>query len=256
MIYKEIDFSLYSSVKIGPKLEVAVLDDDFSTDLTLVGKACNLLISPNPPKLGILSQKYDFIKLENEVLKVGAATSARKLYDFALKHDLAGFELCASVPGSLGGLIKMNAGLKGFSISDYLLNIRTNKNSLNKSECGFEYRKSAIPAYILEASFELKKGFDHALLKAFDEARKNQPKGASFGSVFKNPAGESAGRLIEAVGLKGKKIGACSFSDKHANFLINHGGGTFSDALSLINLAKSEVLAKFGIGLECEVVIL
>ena len=79
---------------------------------------------------------------------------------------------------------------------------------------------------------------------------------ASFGSCFANPSGDHAGRLIEAAGLKGFRIGGCGFSEIHANFLINYGGGSFEDALNLINLAKERVYELFGIRLRCEVVIL
>ena len=128
--------------------------------------------------------------------------------------------------------------------------------TLSKDECGFAYRKSDIKGVIFEAVFRAVKGFDRGLLADFNEARKNQPKGASFGSIFKNPPNDSAGRLIEAVGLKGHKTSNCELSAKHANFLINHGKGSFNEAFYLINLAKSKVKESFGIELETEVVIL
>lgn len=251
-----IDFSKYSSVKIGAKHEVSVLNEVCDFRGIIVGNACNLLVGKEAKNLGVLGDNFDYICLDDGVLKVGARTSAKKLYNFAKEHNLAGFELCASVPGSLGGLIKMNAGLKGYAISNFLLSVRTQNGEIFKDDCAFAYRKSGIKGVIFEASFELKSGFDEGLKNDFDEARKNQPKGASFGSIFKNPSGDSAGRLIEAVGLKGRQIGACELSHKHANFLINHGGASFNDALALISLAFNEVKAKFGIELEKEVVIL
>lgn len=251
-----VDFSKYSSVKIGAELEVTVLKEPSDFDGFIIGKACNLLIGSPKCELAMLGGEFDYIKLEKDILRVGAKTSAREIFAFAKKHDLKGFELCASVPGSLGGLVKMNAGLKGHSISDNLLEIQTGSCLISKDNCGFKYRKSAIKGVIFEAVFKAVKGFDEGLLADFNEARKNQPKGASFGSIFKNPPNDSAGRLIEAVGLKGYKIGACELSAKHANFLINHGGGSFKEALELITLAKNEVKARFGISLEEEVVIL
>ena len=251
-----IDFSKYSSVKIGATHDVAVLDEICDFDGVVVGKACNLLVSQNAPKLGILGENFDYIYIENGLLHIGAKTSARKIFEFSKKHDIKGFELCASVPGCLGGLLKMNAGLKGASIIDYLVSVLSSNGFVSRQNCGFEYRKSDIKGVIFGASFRAQKGFDEGLVRAFDEARKNQPKGASFGSTFKNPSGDSAGRLIEAVGLKGFKIGGCEFSSKHANFLINCGGGSFDDALALINLAKKRVFESFGIQLEEEVVIL
>ena len=103
---------------------------------------------------------------------------------------------------------------------------------------------------------QLKGEFDNELSNYLNQKRSNQPKGASFGSCFANPSGDHAGRLIEAAGLKGFRIGGCGFSEIHANFLINYGGGSFEDALNLINLAKERVYELFGIRLRCEVVIL
>ncbi|MDY3663785.1 MAG: UDP-N-acetylmuramate dehydrogenase [Campylobacter sp.] len=251
-----VDFSKFSSVKIGAELEIAELNEVCDFDGFIIGNACNLLVGAPKQALAMLGGKFDHIKLDKDILRIGAKTSAKDIFAFAKKHDLKGFELCGSVPGSLGGLIKMNAGLKGHFISDTLLEIGTSSATLSKNECGFAYRKSDIKGVIFEAVFRAVKGFDRGLLADFNEARKNQPKGASFGSIFKNPPNDSAGRLIEAVGLKGHKTSNCELSAKHANFLINHGKGSFNEAFWLINLAKSKVKESFGIELETEVVIL
>ena len=251
-----VDFSKFSSVKIGAELEVAELNEVCDFDGFIIGNACNLLVGAPKQALAMLGGKFDYIKLGNDILRIGAKTSAKEIFAFAKKHDLKGFELCGSVPGSLGGLVKMNAGLKGHWVSDTLLEVRTSNVTLSKDECGFAYRKSDIKGVIFEAVFRAVKGFDEGLLADFNEARKNQPKGASFGSIFKNPPNDSAGRLIEAVGLKGYKTSNCELSAKHANFLINHGKGSFNEAFWLINLAKSKVKESFGVELETEVVIL
>ena len=255
-IYKEIDFSKYSSVKIGGVEKVEVLDENSEFNGFVVGGANNLLISPNPPQLGILSDKFDFIALDGNILKIGAKTKSGKIYNFAKKENLANFEFLKNIPGTLGGLITMNAGLMGFEISQNLLSVRTNKGEFGKDELGFVYRHSEIPGFILEASFKISHGFDTALNDKIAKKRANQPKGASFGSCFKNPNGDSAGRLIEAVGLKGFRVGGCGFSEAHANFLINYGDGKFDEAIALINLAKKRVYEQFGINLQEEVVIL
>lgn len=252
-----IDFAKYSSVKIGGVLDVEQITPNQSFDGIVIGGANNLLISPDfSGKLGILSDEFNYIKCENGLLKIGAKTSSKDIYKFAKNNDISGFEALGQIPGFLGGLIKMNAGLKGLSISDNLINLNCAGKSLSKNECAFAYRKSEISGVIFEASFELKHGFNDALSKNLRLARLNQPSGASFGSIFKNPSNDSAGRLIEAAGLKGHKIGACELSKKHANFLINHGNASFNDALILINLAKKRVFECFGICLEEEVVVL
>ena len=182
-----VDFSKFSSVKIGAELEVAELNEVCCFDGFIIGNACNLLVGEPKQALAMLGGKFDYIKLDKDILRIGAKTSAKDIFAFAKKHDLKGFELCGSVPGSLGGLIKMNAGLKGHSISDNLLEIGTSDATLSKDECGFAYRKSDIKGVIFEAVFRAVKSFDEGLLSDFNEARKNQPKGASFGSIFKNP---------------------------------------------------------------------
>ncbi|MBQ9876252.1 MAG: UDP-N-acetylmuramate dehydrogenase, partial [Campylobacter sp.] len=240
-IYKEIDFSKYSSVKIGGVEKVEILDENSEFNGFVVGGANNLLISPNPPQLGVLSDKFDFIALDGDILKIGAKTKSAKIYNFAKRQNLANFEFLKNIPGTLGGLITMNAGLMGFEISQNLLSVRTNKGEFGKDELNFAYRHSEINGIILEAKFRVSRGFDAALSEQIAQKRANQPKGASFGSCFKNPQGDSAGRLIEAVGLKGFKIGNCGFSEIHANFLINYDGGKFDEAIALINLAKKRV---------------
>ncbi|MCR8679803.1 MULTISPECIES: UDP-N-acetylmuramate dehydrogenase [Campylobacter] len=252
----KIDFSKYSSVKIGGIFEVELIDETSEFDGVMIGGANNILISPNPPKMGILGSKFDYIKLKNGVLKIGAKTSSAKIYKFAKDNNLGGFEFIKKIPGTLGGLITMNAGIKEYEISQNLKCVSTSKGLKSSSECEFRYRGSNIDGVIFEANFEITKEFDDELSDYLNQKRNNQPNGASFGSCFANPKGDYAGRLIEAAGLKGFRIGGCGFSHKHANFLINYGGGTFEDALNLINLAKERVWEMFGISLRCEVVIL
>ena len=106
------------------------------------------------------------------------------------------------------------------------------------------------------AEFKISRGFDAELAADFAAKRANQPKGASFGSCFKNPPNDAAGRLIEVAGLKGHAIGGAKFSEQHANFIINFGCASFEDVIALINLAQSRVFEEFGIELETEVVVL
>ena len=251
-----IDFSKFSSIKIGPVCEVDEICEIGKFEGLVVGGANNLLISPNPPKLAVLGNEFDFVKFDGNILEIGAKTSAKKIFNFAKENNIGGFEICGTIPGQLGGLITMNAGLKGFSISDKLLNLISSNGEISKENCGFEYRKSDISGVIFSAKFEANSKFDENLVSEFKQARQNQPKGRSFGSCFKNPPNDSAGRLIEAAGLKGYKIGDCGFSEIHANFLINYGNGKFDEALNLINLAKKRVFEEFGVNLVEEVVII
>jgi len=258
MQYKTINFSKYSSIKIGPSLDVALLDEcsDYDPSFTLLGAANNTLIGDNPPPLMILSKRYDFIKIEDGALIIGGATPSGKIASFCKKHNIAHFELVSHLPGTLGGLVKMNAGLKEYEIFEHLIEIITCTGVYKKEEIEYGYRFTNISSPILEVKFSLEYGFDLAKVEMFHAMRSNQPNIPSAGSCFKNPPGDYAGRLIEAVGLKGKRVGAMEFSSVHANFLVNHGGGSFKDALYLINEAKKRVFEIFHILLECEIEIL
>jgi UDP-N-acetylmuramate dehydrogenase len=129
----------------------------------------------------------------------------------------------------------------------------------------YAYRSSVIKrqpgqVVILSAQLKLSLSTPEAVQAKMDEfttiRRDSQPGGASLGSIFKNPAGDYAGRLIEAAGLKGKKIGKVEISQKHANFFINHDSATASDYAALIKLVQKEVSEKFGIKLELEIELL
>jgi len=255
---KKIDFSKFSSINIGDTLDVSILENpnDFTSDYYLIGSCNNILMGTQPPKLMKLSKKYDYIKIEDNTLKIGAATPSGKIASFCKKHNIANFEFVSHLPGTLGGLVYMNAGLKEYEIFNNLLSISTTKGVLLKSEIDFGYRFTNIFQPILEATFVLEYGFDKDNVELFKKMRSNQPSTPSAGSCFKNPQGDYAGRLIEAVGLKAKRVGGMEFSSEHANFLVNNGGGTFEDAISLIEEAKKRVFEEFGISLECEVMIL
>ena len=258
MNYKTINFSQYSSFKIGPTIEVALLEksSDYSKEFTIVGGANNLLISDNPPPLMLLSKKYDYIKIEDNFLKIGGATPSGKIASFCKKNNIANFEFLSHLPGKLGGLVFMNAGLKEYEIFNHLVDITTTSGKQIKQEIEFEYRYTNIKEPILEATFLLEYGFDDTKVQMFKKMRANQPSLPSAGSCFKNPPNNYAGKLIEEVALKGFKKGAMEFSAQHANFLVNNGGGTFEDALWLIKEAQKRVLEQFAITLECEVQIL
>ncbi|MCD4667302.1 MAG: UDP-N-acetylmuramate dehydrogenase [Sulfurimonas sp.] len=258
MNFKTIDFSKYSSIKIGKKIEVSILEkcDDFDEKYFLLGSCNNTLIGDNPPPLMVLSKKYDYIKIEDNLLKIGGATPSGKIASFCKKHNITNFEFISHLPGTLGGLVKMNAGLKEFEIFNELVSISMCQGVLEKNQIEFGYRFTNINSPILEATFNLEYGFDKEKVEIFKKMRANQPSIPSAGSCFKNPEGDYAGRLIEAVGLKGKKVGEMEFSSQHANFLVNHGNGSFDDATYLINEAKKRVYEKFKIKLECEIVIL
>ncbi len=255
---KLIDFSKYSSIKIGPTVEVKIIDDikkDYEK-FTIIGGANNLLVSPNPPKLAKLSKKFDYIYQKESLLYIGGATPSGKILSYTRKNNIAHFEIMQKLPGLLGGMIKMNAGLKEYTISNCIVALKTANGYVQKKDIDFSYRHTDIKNIIYEAVFKAEEGFDENLFKYFKKLRANQPNLPSAGSCFKNPKGYFAGKLLENCGLKGYRLGNISFSEKHANFLVNLGGASYSDALSLIELGKRKVFEKFKIKLELEIILL
>ena len=256
-----IDFKKYSSVKIGPQKEVKILDEKQDFEGFIIGGANNILISDNAKNLALLGKNFDYIKIVEKnkefiILDIGCASKSSTIYKFAKENNIKGFEFLVKIPGLLGGLLKMNAGLKDENISKYLINIDLADKTLQKEDVNFDYRFNPINKVMFSAKFKLFFGFDNEKNELLKNARNNQPSGASFGSIFKNPKGDFAARLIEKVGLKGFSKNDAKISDKHANFLINTKNASFDDAMYLINLAQKRVFEEFGILLEKEVVIL
>jgi UDP-N-acetylmuramate dehydrogenase len=149
----------------------------------------------------------------------------------------------------------MNAGLKSWEVFNYIDSIKTKDGYIKKEDVDFSYRETKIDTIVYEVVFNIEYGFSNEMLKEFTKMRDNQPSVASAGSCFKNPKGDFAGRLIESVGLKGIKKGDMSFSELHANFLVNCGNGTFDDAIYLIDLAKQKIKDEFNIDIEEEIII-
>ncbi|MGI0405706.1 UDP-N-acetylmuramate dehydrogenase [Helicobacter himalayensis] len=272
-----IDFSKYSSLRIGAPIEVHLIrsskdaQECVARGFSLVGKAQNLLISPYAKNLAMLDKEiFSQIITESqsatnstqkECVLVGAALSSSKIFSFFKAQNLGGVEFLQGLPGSLGGIIKMNAGLKSssgqnYEICEMLDSININGEWIDAEKIPFSYRSSGISGVILQARLKKIQGFNDALSKDFLTIRAKHPKMPSCGSCFKNPKGDFAGRLLESVGLKGFSIGGVALSAQHANFLVNLGGGSFEDAFALIELAKKRVFEAFNIMLECEVQII
>ncbi len=271
MQQRKIDFSVYTSVRIGESHWVSFVESPEDYDALLqgdafhiIGRANNLLVAPHTKNLVALSKNFDYIKDCGDFLEIGAATLSGRVFSYAKRQNLRGFEILSQLPGSIGGIIKMNAGLKEYEIKDVLLGIlqltkdgKLDFKSVESLNLG--YRSSEICGLIFAGIFKKQEGFRENLVNDFKLMRSNQPTEPSFGSTFKNPKGDFAGRLIEQVGLKGVRFGSkknLCFSEKHANFLVNYGDSTFDEAVELIELARSRVKQECGILLENEVQIL
>ena len=258
MFFKTIDFSRYSSIKIGQPTKVLMIEkgDTIPADRYLVGGANNLLVSPNPPPLMMLSKDFSFIEKEKDMLIIGAAMPTGRIVSYCKKDDIGGFEFCAKLPGTLGGMLAMNAGVKSYEIFNILHSIEIDGKWIAKEDISYGYRYAELGGIATAAKFLIHKGFSQDLLDELLAMRNNQPHQPSAGSAFKNPPNDYAGRLIEAVGLKGVKKGGMQWSEVHANFLVNLGGGTYEDAKYLLDLAKEKVKEKFGVTLQEEIKLL
>jgi len=193
-----------------------------------------------------------------------SGTPLREIIRLSVRENLKEFYKLLGFPASVGGAISMNAGAFGVEISQFLkevyfLDWEGNLHKVKQEELEFSYRKSPFPklGIVYKAVFELEKSEEN-ILPEYERIRSirktKQPINLpTSGSTFKNPKGEYAGRLLEKVGLKGFKLKDMGFSEKHANFLVNYGEGTFREAEDLIFLAKERVFDEFGIKLEEEV---
>jgi UDP-N-acetylmuramate dehydrogenase len=258
LFFKTIDFSKYSSIKVGQPTEVLIIEegDTIPRDRYLIGGANNLLVSPTPPPLMMLSRDFAYIQEKGEMLIIGAAMPTGRIVSYMKKHDIAGFEFCAKLPGTLGGMLAMNAGVKTYEIFNILHSIEIDGVWIPKEEIPHGYRFARLGGTATAAKFKIERGYDWHLHDELLKLRANQPPDPSAGSAFKNPENDAAGRLIDAVGLKGFRKGDMAWSNIHANFLVNLGNGSFHDAKYLLDLAKERVYEKFHITLQEEIILL
>jgi len=258
LFFKTIDFSHYSSIHIGQPEAVLMIErgDPFPKERYLIGGANNLLLSPAPPPLMMLSKDFASIERQGKYLVIGAAMPTGRIVSYTKKHHIGGFEFCAKLPGTLGGMLAMNAGVKSYEIFNLLHSIEIEGRWVPKAHIPHGYRYALLEGVATAAKFHICTEFDKVLLETLRTLRNNQPPEPSAGSAFKNPPHDHAGRLIEAVGLKGFQKGGMAWSSIHANFLVNHGGGTYAEARYLLDLAKEKVEAYCGISLQEEIKIL
>ncbi len=261
MIEKTIDFKYYSSIRIGGIKTIKIAQNineaiELSKTHTIIGRANNTLISPNAKNLFCLGDEFDYIHDNGDYIEIGAKSNNRKAFLYFKEKNLTGIEFLGSLPGSIGGAIKMNAGMKEYEIKDSIISVCINGDWIESSKINFTYRHSNVDGIITAARFKKQNGFINHLELLFKEMRSNQPKEPSLGSCFKNPQEIPAGKLLDMSNLKGFKIGNMSFSKKHANFLVNLGNGSFDDAIELINIAQNTIYKKYKINLEPEIIII
>lgn len=234
----------------------------------VVGKGSNLLVADAGfDGLAVrLGESFADISLSGELAVAGGSLAYPVLARRTAAAGLSGMEWAVGIPGSVGGAVRMNAGGHGAETKDRLVSARVvdlnagyGPAEVPLEGLDFSYRHSAIgpSQLVLAASFRLVPGDAEKGAERISEIvrwrRENQPGGQNAGSVFTNPPGDSAGRLIDSVGLKGFRIGSAAVSEKHANFIQADPSGSADDVSRLIDAVRQAVLERAGVELAVEV---
>jgi UDP-N-acetylmuramate dehydrogenase len=274
----------YTSARIGGPVDALVFahsSDELSraaetlwsldVPFIVLGSGANVLVSDKGVRGAAIINRARLVRFDSTAnpptVWAESGVTLNDIAQRAARLGLAGFEWASTVPGSIGGAVYGNAGafdgdIAGNLVAVDLVHRQRGRESWPVEKMAFAYRSSSLkrerqPLVILGAELRLEHGeTGHIRVKMseFSTRRRNtQPPGASMGSMFKNPPGDFAGRLIEAAGLKGKRIGNAEISTKHANFFVNHGDTKAADMLALIELAQKTVWKQFSVKLELEI---
>jgi UDP-N-acetylmuramate dehydrogenase len=232
----------------------------------LMGNGSNILISDEGITGAVVNLEvgFNYMRLEDDgTIVAGAGVKLAKFVDFCIGNGKGGAEMLAGIPGTLGGAVIMNAGAYGGEISDYMVSVELIRGDrlvgISKQEGGFAYRTSNLQGdVILEAVFDFPAGIPETMKVVRRETmlkrNSSQPvQWPNAGSIFKNPPGDYAARLIQECGLKGERVGGAAISEQHANFIVNLEGATARDVRALIERARCAVRERFGVELELEI---
>ncbi|MBI5701337.1 UDP-N-acetylmuramate dehydrogenase [Candidatus Saganbacteria bacterium] len=279
-LQKNEPLSLHSTIKIGgPALYFTTARDidgiveaiDFARSKKLryfiLGLGSNILFADKGFNGVVIKLGMDNIEIAGKNALVDAGMPLQKLLNDLRKNGLTGLEFLAGVPGTLGGAVVMNAGLKELWIGKFVEKVLVidqngKENVYSKADCKFNYRTSVFTeTSLFIKKVELNLDRDTALnikekMQAYmkDRIEKQPYDIPSMGSIFKNPKGQFAGKLLEDAGLKGARIGNAQISSKHANFIVNLGQATCQDVRKLIDLARNRVWGKFRVKLQLEII--
>lgn len=270
----------YTTFRVGGKAEAICFVQELSllrqmvsfltgSDIPylIVGRGSNLLVTERGIQGAVVILRGGLASIEQsgEVLLAGGGLPISGLLSYCSREGLAGLEFLAGIPGTAGGAVFMNAGAWGEDTGSmvrelFLVTDQAEPVVMADSELHFSYRSSSIPpgTVIYGVKFGLEKRSTGTIRRQTAEylqrRKKSQPLDLpSGGSVFKNPPGDYAGRLIENAGLKGKQIGGAMISSRHANFIVNTGNATAGDILALMDLIREKVKEKHGIELIPEI---
>jgi UDP-N-acetylmuramate dehydrogenase len=236
--------------------------------VTWVGLGSNLLVRDGGLSgvvISVVGVLNEIEQISKNSMTIGAGVTCAKAARYAAKQGLSGIEFLASIPGSIGGALAMNAGAYGGDIWTYVTQVETinrkgERQTYSSDQFEIGYRSVSLAddewfvACTLELDISNKEQIEINIKEMLADRAEAQPLGQhSCGSVFKNPEDDHAARLIDASGLKGKQLGGAKVSEKHANFIINTGNATSSDIESLIELIQATVYEKHAVKLIPEV---
>jgi UDP-N-acetylmuramate dehydrogenase len=257
---RRVSLSRYTTLGVGGEAELWEVDtlDDLREatrePYRILGGGSNLLVADDGVNERVVKLGASFNDLKNfngrNDLWLGAATPLPGLVRRAEGAGLSGLEGLLGIPAVLGGAVRMNAGTRFGELADRLVEVELYVNGglerLPAHSLGFGYRKSRLPdgAVVTRARLRLTPSSPKrvgALMAKVDAARKGQPKVKSAGCAFKNPAGDSAGRIIDAAGLKGLRVGRAMVACEHANFIVNLGGASAEDVHRLLELIRMKI---------------
>jgi UDP-N-acetylmuramate dehydrogenase len=233
----------------------------------VVGKGSNLLVADEgfDGVAVALGEGFGSIEIEGASVRAGGAVALPVLARRTVAAGLSGLEWAVGVPGSVGGAVRMNAGGHGSDVAATLQRVRVcdlatgDDGVVTAGDLALGYRSSAVTAtsVVVWADFALEPGDPAAgeavLADIVRWRREHQPGGQNAGSVFTNPPGDSAGRLVDAAGCRGMRVGSAHVSEKHANFIQADPGGSAGDVAALIGAVRARVRAAHGVDLHPEV---
>lgn len=237
----------------------------------VLGRGSNLVVPDAGVDGLVLSLRQSawesFEPLPDGRVRVGAGLRLKNLCGLATKAGLVGFEFLEGIPGNVGGALRMNAGAMGGWMFDVvvevtLVNFAGELRTLRKEEMHVDYRHCAelheaiaVGAILRPAAQAEAESISRQIDTYRDKRQKSQPREPSAGCIFKNPPGDSAGRLIDQAGLKGERVGDAEVSPVHANFIVNRGQATSADIIALVRKVRTRVEAAHGVKLEPEVLL-
>jgi len=283
-IQENIALSGYTSARIGGPADVFLVVRslgelaeavqtlwEMEIPFLLLGGGSNVLVSDRGVRGVTVVNRARLVRFDDQAQEPSVyAESGATLNDIAQRAahlGLSGLEWAASIPGTLGGAVYGNAGAFGGEMADNLLSVEIQdrldgRQEWSVAQMGYGYRTSILKgadkrSVILAATLNVSRGdpktIREKMTRNSERRHATQPPGASMGSMFKNPPGDKAGRLLEACGLKGTRIGGAEVSPVHANFFINTDSTRASDMKALLDLAQEKVFEKFGVKLEPEI---